>query len=350
MKRLLKWLLGIGLAGAAVTILIMLFLRGRQEAVLDAEQENPPEAPSRLEIERGQAFIVLDRATQAQSGIQISVARATEQRSEVRANAVVLSVQGLTELRNTYLAGTAQVDRAKAALAVSRPAYERLQKLYEDNQNAAAKAVQEAEGAWHSDEVSLRAANDALQSTQMLARQAWGEQVAQWLVADAPVLDRVLSQQDLLLQVSFLPGTVAVAPETASLQAPDGKMQLARFVSAYPSVDPRIQGPSFLYVTAGKPDLVPGMSLVVVAFAGPLARGIVVPENAVVWWQGKPWVYVQIAADRFARREVPAETPVAGGFFAAAGFAPGDKLVVRGGQQLLSEEFRSQIQVLSDSE
>lgn len=103
-------------------------------------------------------------------------------------------------------------------------------------------------------------------------------------------------------------------------------------------------------MTPATPDLVPGMTLVVLLSTGPLARGVVVPSNAIVWWQGKAWSYVQIAPNRFARREVPTETPVSNGFFAAAGFAPGEKVIVRGGQQLLSEEFRSQIQVLSDNQ
>jgi len=42
--------------------------------------------------------------------------------------------------------------------------------------------------------------------------------------------------------------------------------------------------------------------------------------------------------------------PVSGGWFATRGFAPGDRVVTSGSQQLLSEEFRSQIQVLGEGE
>jgi hypothetical protein len=344
MNRFLKWVFGTGITIAVIAILIVAFLRGRKEAATEAEQEHPPEAVSRISAAGGQTFIALDAATQSRNGIETRGLAATTQRRELRANGIVLSVQNLTELRNTYLLAAAQVDKAKAALDVSQRAYERLKQLYEDNQNAAAKAVQEAEGAWRSDEASFRAASDAL------ARQIWGEVISKWLVDGSPAFDRILTQKDFLLQVSFLPGAAAVPPRTASVQSPGGKIQRAEFVSAYPTVDARIQSPSFLYLTPATPDFVPGMTLVVLFPAGPQTRGVVLPGNAIIWWEGKAWTYVQIAPDRFARREVSTDTPVPNGWFISTDFARGEKVVVRGAEQLLSEEFRSQIQVLGESQ
>jgi hypothetical protein len=68
-------------------------------------------------------------------------------------------------------------------------------------------------------------------------------------------------------------------------------------------------------------------------------KGLIVPTAAVVWSEGKAWVYQQTAADRFARRAVSSDIPVERGFFVAEGFAPGDKLVIQGAQALLSEEL-----------
>ena len=350
MNRFLKWVLGAGIAVAAVAILIVFFLRGRQEAATEAEQEHPRAVASRVSAEGGETFIALDAATQSQNRIETRVLSVTTQRQELRANAVVLAVQNLTELRNTYLSAAAQVEKAKAALDVSQRAYDRTKQLYDDNQNASGKAVQEAEGARRSDEVSFRAANDALQLNEAIARQTWGEVVSKWLTDGSSAFDRILTQKDLLLQVSFLAGAVAAPPRTASVQSPGGQIQGAGFVSGYPTIDPRIQSPSFLYVTPAAPYLVPGMTLVVLLPTGPQTRGVVLPANAIIWWQGKAWAYVQIAPDRFARREVPTETPILSGFFVSTGFAPGEKVVIRGAQQLLSEEFRSQTQDLGESQ
>jgi hypothetical protein len=68
-------------------------------------------------------------------------------------------------------------------------------------------------------------------------------------------------------------------------------------------------------------------------------RGLIVPTSAVVWSEGKAWVYQQTASERFTRRVVPTEVPVERGFFVAQGFSPGDKVVIQGAQALLSEEM-----------
>jgi hypothetical protein len=342
----LKWVLAVVIAAAVIAILIVAYLRGRQEAAAEAQQEHPAAAASRVSTEAGQNFIALDSAAQSASGFETRALAVAAEHQQLRANAVVLSVQNLTQLRTIYLSELSQVDKAKAALGVSQQEYDRLKQLYEDNQNAAAKAVQAAEGTWHSDQVSFRAATEALQLNDTLARQTWGEVVAKWLIDGSPALDRILTQKDLLLQVSLLLGSVGAPPKTVSIQSPSGKIEQADFVSPYPAVDPRVQSPSFLYLAHSVPDLVPGMTLTVLLSTGPSLRGVIVPSSAIVWWQGKAWAYSQIASERFARREVSTEVPVPNGWFVAKGFAPGDKVVVRGGQQLLSEEFRSEIQSL----
>lgn len=343
--RFVNWVLASLIAVAVMVILITAFMRGRQEEAAEAEQEHPPAAPSRVGTEGGQTFITIDTSTQSKSGIETRRLGSRSQHQELRANAIVLSVQGLTQLRTSYLSDLAQIDKAKAALEASQPEYERLKQLYEDNQNAAAKAVQAAEATLHSDQVNLRAANEALHLNQALARQTWGDVIGELVNNGSPVFDRILAQKDLLLQVSFSAEVSADTP-SASVQLPSGKTQTAEFISAYPTVDPRIQSASSLYITPATPELAPGMTLSVLLPTGPSLRGIMVPSAAIVWWQGKAWAYVQSGSERFARREVPTDTPVSGGWFVSAGFQPDEKVVIRGAQELLSEEFRSQIQSL----
>jgi hypothetical protein len=348
MRKTLKWILGILVIAAVIAILIVAYLHGRQEEVAEEEQEHPPATVSRINVEGRQAFIRLDAETQSKSELEIKPLSATTKGRELRANAIVLPVQNLTQLRTNYVSAVAQIDKAKAALDVSQHEYERLTQLYEDNQSVAAKTVQAAEGTWRSDQVTVRAATEALQLNDTLARQAWGEVVSEWLSNGSSALDRVLTQKELLLQVSLLPGTAGSPPKNMSIELPNEKISHADFVSAYPIVDSRIQSPSFLYLTPATAALAPGMSLVVSFPAGPSTRGVIVPGNAIVWWEGKAWTYVQTAPDRFARSEVSTDSPVADGWFVSKGLTPGDKVVVRGSQQLLSEEFRTQIQSLGE--
>ncbi len=73
--------------------------------------------------------------------------------------------------------------------------------------------------------------------------------------------------------------------------------------------------------------------------------GVVVPDSAVVWLDGRAWAYLQKGRERFIRQEVATNHPVGKGWFVTKNFQVGDYVVVQGAQSLLSEEFRAQIQI-----
>jgi len=77
--------------------------------------------------------------------------------------------------------------------------------------------------------------------------------------------------------------------------------------------------------------------------SGPGVAGVEVPYSAVVWYAGKPWIYVEQAPGRFVRRAVGRHTENGSDWFVRAGLRSGERIVVTGGQMLLSEEFRWQI-------
>ena len=75
------------------------------------------------------------------------------------------------------------------------------------------------------------------------------------------------------------------------------------------------------------------------------SQGISVPDSAVVWLDGKAWVYLQKDSERFVRRDITSGNPVQSGRFVSKNIKAGDRIVTQGAQLLLSEEFRSEIQV-----
>lgn len=70
---------------------------------------------------------------------------------------------------------------------------------------------------------------------------------------------------------------------------------------------------------------------------------LMVPMGAVVWRDGKAWVYGEAGNGRFARREVTIQA-VQGDAYEVAGIDKDSTIVTRGAQMLLSEEFSSQLQ------
>lgn len=76
---------------------------------------------------------------------------------------------------------------------------------------------------------------------------------------------------------------------------------------------------------------------------GSPASGIV-PESAVVWQDGRAWVYMQQDEEHFLRRAVALEVGREDGW-SVHGLRADARVVVTGAQQLLSEEQRAEIEM-----
>lgn len=151
-----------------------------------------------------------------------------------------------------------------------------------------------------------------------------------------------------LVRVTFPLGS-AQAPARIAL-APAGARVEAALVSAAPSADSLTGRPAFLY-RAGHawPGARPGAAVsVAVATAERGTRGTIVPAAAVVQWDGLAWAFVRREAGRYARIRVPTSDPVDGGWL-VPGLSREDSVVIRGAEQLLSEEFRSRVTVGDES-
>jgi biotin carboxyl carrier protein len=120
----------------------------------------------------------------------------------------------------------------------------------------------------------------------------------------------------------------------------------ATLIGAAPEADPVTRLPAYLYRAAKEwRGARPGTAITALLPAGPAAAGLLIPDGALVQWEGLVWAYVQRAPGRYVRRRVPTDRPAPGGFFVAAGWKPGDTVVVTGAEQLLSEEFRARVTV-----
>ncbi len=167
------------------------------------------------------------------------------------------------------------------------------------------------------------------------------------------------------------PSTVQIAPLTAVSggRTPGTAWITARLVGPAADADSLTHLPMYLYrAPRGWPGAAPGTPVVVaIAAGGAPARGLFVPAAAVVQWEGLAWVYVEEEAETppsdtaghpvaapsgrtgrsvFVRHRVDTGHPVDGGWLVVGesgshGLSRGDAVVVRGAQQLLSEEFKS---------
>lgn len=351
MRRRYKWTIGIIVLMGIVLLSVWAFIEGRREVAMEQERERPVNAPLRVSYKDNEAVITLDKETVERSGIAVSVFKQIFHRAEVRAYGMVEDVQDLIDLRNGYITAKAQLEKSEAVLEASRREYERLEALNKDNKTISDKNLQAAKALYLSDRSGVLSANEALLVMEYKIQQQWGKGVSEALLGNSSLIDRFIRQEDLLIRVT-LPADIHIVsfPQTALIQIADS-LASASLLSPAPQTDQRIQGISLFYTMPVKgTGLIRGMNVTAYIPLGPESKGLIVPRSAIVWRDGNAWVYVEEEKGKFVRHEIQTDNPVEKGFFVSKGIMPGDRLVTKGAQSLLSEEFRTMIQVGEEGE
>jgi len=370
-QRMRKLILLITVLVGISAFLVWFFSQGRRE--LQEHAEHPIKEASSVTIQGGESVVTLDKATQVESGVVTAPLQSISYREELQAYGIILELQTLVDLRknlidlrknlihlrNNHAAAKAQMEKGLASLDVSRKQYDRLKTLYEDDRNVSEKALEAGEAVWRSDEANveasrqgllasqeaLRAGEEASNVLEASIRQQWGSVLTRWLFEATSDFERLIQQKDILLQIT-LPQEILISstPQSILVQTGAGAIVTAKLVSPSPRTDPRIQGVSFFYVAPSQTGFSRGMNVRAYLPTGEKSRGVFVPDSTVLLWQGKTWIYLQRGAEQFIRREIPTKNPVKDGYFVPKGFTAGEKIVVKGAQLLLSEEFRPQTQ------
>jgi hypothetical protein len=345
MKPAGSWSVKLLVAAAVVacgTLLGWGFLKGRNEA----DQDRAIKVPIRVSNKNGDPVITLDAATQQRSGIETAALPSTPHPEELRAYGMALDVARLTELSNNYANAKAQVQTAQAKLAMSKPAFDRAEKLFNETHVVSQAQLQAAAAAFGTDQASLAAAEAQVRTLTATAYQEWGSVLGKSLVDESPMIKTLIERQNFLLQITLPPGVILRAPPaTAAMETGKAARAEITFVSPATRIDPKIQGVSFFYVAAAESGVLPGMNVLAFLPSGRSIEGVAMPASAIVWWQGRAWVYRRTGQDTFTRVAIATDLPAPGGGYVANDVAKDAELVTRGAQLLLSEEFRSQIQV-----
>lgn len=353
MSRRYLLVLGIAVLLCVVTaVVISGFVQGREEAAQEAEREEPIKPALRVTLqEHGEPIITLDADAQRAIDLQITDLRPAKYQDQVRAYGTVLDLTTLTTLNTNYVAAVSQLHTTQAKLAASKPAYERAQALYAKNFGNLVQ-VQATEAALLADRAAVSAAESQVRTLRATAMQEWGPVIGNAMVIDGGLITRLIERTEFLLQITLPPGVSIEVPGTASVEVGGSSLRAeVRYISPATRADPRIQGLSYFYAAGANSGVLPGMNVRAFLANGDPVDGVIVPPSAVVWWAGRAWVYRRTGANTFSRREIPTDMPAAmdAGFVVPANLFQADRQVVTtGAQMLLSEEFRSQIQVGGD--
>lgn len=409
-KRITLWIATLAILATAAALLLWSYTTHHADLTSEASGDAAIKNPAKVAREGGEPVVTLDDDVQERMGVKAEpIVPMTRRQQVVAYGALEEDPAGAFELRapvtgtiqgaaskawptegenipdaahigqiepriaptdrvnlNDRLASAeADVEQDRVSLAAAQSALARTRILNADDKNVSDRALQESEARVAAEQAKLNAAQQSVRlfSTSQNApavplELARGGVVVQVLahpgesVESGQVLLRVARFDKLLARVDVPAGeTVAPGLTTASIVplGNDAKPLTGERVGYASSVDPKTQGQPFVFrITDPSGTLRPGLSVTAyLETPGPARAGAVVPRSAVVWQAGKSWVYVQTDKEKFARREVVLEDPASGGWFTRS-LKPVDKVVTRGAQMLLSEEFKSQIRVEDD--
>jgi hypothetical protein len=313
--------LAIGIGGA------WMLLRHHEEKEEKAEEKKEESVVQHGT--NGEVFLKLNKEAQEHSGIKVSPLEAIETKQEIRAYGRVLD----PSLLATQLV---DIGTTRATVEASRKEFERLKALNAQNQNVSARSLEAAEAAVKRDDILLEAAQAKLRLT-------WGEGIAgrkdlSEFVESLVSLRAALVRIDLPIGegINGTPSGARVGPMNA-----DTNLVEAKFLGVATSADPQMQGQGFLFGVATSTFL-PGAAVSgYLAVSGEPKKGVLVPGSALVRYEGEVFIYVQKGEDKFEREEVKLDVPLKNGWLVTHELEPGEKVVVTGAQQLLSEELKS---------
>ena len=346
----------------------------RTEPVAAATKAREVAAYGHLEEDPSRSFVLRAPAGGAVRGAGDrpwpEIGRTLADRSVVGQIEPRLTAADRITLSDRLASAQAEAESGKAALAAAQAALRRARTLNADDKNVSDRAVEEAQARALAEQARLDAAGRSvklIESALASPRDAAlplelerGGEVVEVLVhpgesveSGQPIL-RVARFDRLLARVDIPAGT-AVAPNIAAASivplGHEGRPLRGERVAFAAAIDPKTQGQPFLFRVADPSlSLRPGLSVTAwLEIPGAPRHGVVAPRSAVVRQSGRAWVYMQTAEDQFARREVVLEEPTAEGWFTTS-LSPGARVVTTGAQMLLSEEFKSQIQVGEESQ
>ncbi len=338
----------------------------------DDDPPLPSDAGNVRVLEGGQVAVVLDDELREAIGVQTEALVATEQRERYGAWVEVVDTSPLLVARSQYALSKATESVSEVDMQTARAEYRRLVDLGERGRIVSPQELRRAQGEFQRQQALVRTEQIRQLAIRDELAQGWSPQLADAVLSgNDPLIGAVVERERVLLRLTLPPGRSLVGEEVAAEQArvavlvPAGddrapRRLAAQVVAPAPGTDERLQGETW-WLSVPSPRLRTGMRLAAEVQAQDVVarRGALVPSTAVVWHDGRPWVYVAAEDEELAaagagvayvRQDLSAAIEQFDGWFASVGIEPGQEVVVRGATTLLSEEYRWQIPTEDDDD
>ena len=311
------------------------------------------EAIATTQSSQVRASVYLSSTAQTQAGIVTRQFEPAQLPTEFPAQANVIDLQGLLEIRGQYLTALAEQQSASAALNFAQQTLNRTEALYQNGVNSQ-RQFQNLQMQLRVEQARLNSSQYRLQSLNDNLVANWGNPLAEWIKAQDNVQFRnLVNGREALLLLTLPANQHLPEPATHIEVEPNGerqKAQVAQFISKAPKGSDISQGETYFFRTP-KAGLRTGMHLSAwITAPGGARKGYVVPVSALIWHAGQAALYLKTAPEQFMRQTITQLSPIKEGYFIADALPDRVEVVITGAQLLLSQEFRAIIPTEDDGD
>jgi hypothetical protein len=308
--------------------------------------ENDEKPSQEIQKGTGQLVVRLDAEAQKLSGIETLILKPASRYVEFTAYGKAINIHPLLALRNRYLLALTERDSAKAKFRQAEQNINRQQDLYRHGVSSK-RNLQEHQAQWQSYKAQADATDFQGKAIIDEALIIWGKEFTNWVMSnDSNKFGDFLSGRQTLLQITLpankhLPDNI----QTIYIEASGNrsKAHKAELISMATRIESAAQGESYYFRTGSK-DIITGMNVTAwIPEQSEQMTGVIIPKSALIWYMDQSFVYLKTAEDTFSRRTLEHYSASGDGYFIPDGIKPGEQIVTKGTQMLLSEELRGQI-------
>ncbi|MDD1613408.1 MAG: hypothetical protein LUP98_01975 [Methylococcaceae bacterium] len=307
---------------------------------------NDEKLSSEVQNNTGQPGIKLDAEAQKLSGIETTTLKPASHHAEFTTYGKAINIQPLLALRSRYLLALTERSSAKAKFKQAEQNINRQQDLYRHGVSSK-RNLQEQQAQWQSYKAQADATDFQGKAIIDEALLLWGKELTGWaLSSDSDKLGAFLSGRQKLLQIT-LPTNKHLADTVHTIYIEGtgnrSKAHKAELISAVTRTETVAQGESYYFQTGDK-NIITGMNVTAwIPEANEQMTGVIIPKSALIWYMDQAFVYLKTAEETFNRRTLEHYSASADGYFIPDAIKPGEQVVTKGAQMLLSEELRGQI-------
>jgi len=296
-------------------------------------------------ISTGKKIITLSNSLIKNSGIEIQPIIESNKRSLHSSYGYVLSLKELIDYKTNYLNLNFEINKLNSQLKEENEHFKILKSLNEDNKNISDSVVHEKEIQINNIRNNLKIQKNNKNKLLQIILQDWGNPFKDLLThPEKSPLKNIFNSEVRLLKITMGNDKSIKLPPSKlmvfSLNQP-GTEYKANLISKAPIGSLNIQGKSYFYLTSNN-DLMMGskISSYIELVEENLEKKFYIPKSAIIWSNGKPWIYEKKNENSFLRQPVfKMEEYQAGWIVQFENIIP-KAIVTNGAQLLLSEEYK----------